>query len=44
MKNGQLMAPKIIKFSHTHWHYHNAFTVGLRERMPRYTVSCTTQN
>jgi len=35
MKNGQLIAKKIIKFFHIHWQYHNAFTVGLKEQMPR---------
>ena len=37
-KNGQLIgviAVKVVKFFHIHWHYHNAFTVGLKERMPR---------
>jgi len=36
-KNGQLIgviAEKIVKFFHVHWRYHNAFTVGLKERMP----------
>jgi len=26
---------KVVKFHHIHWHYHNAFRVGLKERMPR---------
>jgi len=26
---------KVVKFFHIHWHYHNAFTVGSKERMPR---------
>jgi len=34
-KNGQLIAEKIVKFFHIHWHYHNAFTVELKERMLR---------
>jgi len=34
-KNGQLMAEKVVRFFHIHWRYHNAFTVGLKERMPR---------
>jgi len=34
-KNGQLIAEKIVKFFRIHWHYHNAFIVGLKERMPR---------
>jgi len=37
-KNGQLIgviAEKNVRFFHIHWHYHNAFTVGLKERMPR---------
>jgi len=27
-----LIAKKIVKFFHIHWHYHSAFTVGLKER------------
>jgi len=27
---------KIVQFVHIHWRYHNAFTVGLKERMPRF--------
>ena len=34
-KNGLLIAEKVVKFFHIHFHYHNAFTVGLKERMPR---------
>jgi len=26
---------KIVKFVHIHWYYHNAFTVALKERIPR---------
>jgi len=26
---------KVVKFFHIHWHYHNAFIFGLKERMPR---------
>jgi len=37
MNKGQLIAEKIVKFLHSHWHYHNAFTIGLKERMPRIT-------
>ena len=29
---------KIVKFFHIHWHYHNAFTVGLKQQMPRIIV------
>jgi len=31
----QLIAEKTVKFFHIYWHYHDAFTVGLKERMPR---------
>ena len=31
-KNGQLIAEKIVKFFHIHWHYDNAFRVGLKNR------------
>jgi len=37
-KNGQLIGvttEKVVKFFHIHWHYHNAFAVGLKECMPR---------
>ena len=34
-ENGQLIAEKVVKFFHIHWRYHNAFTAGLKERMPR---------
>jgi len=34
-KNGLLIAEKIVKFFHIHWHYDSAFTVGLKEQMPR---------
>jgi len=37
-KNGQLIgmiAKKVVKFFHIHWHYHNVFTVGLKQWMPR---------
>jgi len=37
-KNGQLIgviAEQVVKFFHNHWHYHNAFTVGSKEWMPR---------
>jgi len=30
-----MIAEKIVKFFDIHWHYHNAFAVGLKERMPR---------
>ena len=34
-KSGQQIAEiKKGQFFHIHWHYHNAFTVGLKERMP----------
>jgi len=26
---------KNVKFFHSHWHYHTAFTGGLKERTPR---------
>jgi len=38
-KNGQLIAEESVKFFDIHWHYHNAFAVGLKERMPRITGS-----
>jgi len=34
-KNGQIIAKKVVKSFHIHWHYHNALTVGLKERMTR---------
>jgi len=30
----QPIAEKIVKFFHIHWHYNNAFTVGLTDRVP----------
>jgi len=33
-KNDQLIAEKIVKFFHSHRHYHNAFTVGFKKWMP----------
>jgi len=36
-KNGQLIGMNAKKSCHIlshHWHYHNAFTVGSKERMP----------
>jgi len=35
MENAQLIAEKIVKLFHIYWRYHNAFTVGLKEWMPR---------
>jgi len=34
-KNGQLTAQNIVKCFLINWHYHNAFTVGLKEWMTR---------
>jgi len=34
-KNSQQIAEKIVKFFHIHWLYHTAFSVWLKERMPR---------
>ena len=39
-ENGQLIDKKIVKFFHIHWHYHNVFIVGLKERMPIELLRC----